>query len=474
MAITGTNGADEFKGTLFADEIFGLGGNDMVFASPGADTIDGGAGNDTVDYQLFFSRLGATAAIAGIRGDAVDVDLERSVQFGGLADGDVLISVENVIGSTFGDFIRGNGEDNILGGADGNDFIEGRGGDDFIDGGGNPLGILNLFDSGDDDHLDGGAGDDTIFGGRGQDTLIGGPGDDALSGDEGNDLLIGGTGLNTVDGGLGVDTTTYAGSAAGMFVKIDLGSSGSGNGIAFSLDGQIADSLFGIENVTGSGFADQIIGSSADNVLQGGRGNDTLDGRGGRDTLDGGSGIDTATYAVSGSAVFVDLTQGVGLGGDNVNDTLISIENVIGSDFADFLIGSAGANALNGGGGADTLTGSLGTDTLTGGGGGDRFVWRAANETSVVLATMDVITDFNPAQGDRIDLSGIDANIVAAGNQAFTFIGEAAFTGASGEVNIIHVNGDTIIQMQTGVEVDSDASIRIPGLITLDASMFIL
>jgi Ca2+-binding RTX toxin-like protein len=475
MAINGTNGDDEFRGTIFADEINGLGGDDMVFASPGGDTINGGNDNDTVDYQRFFPHAGASLSALGIQSDAVDVDLQRSVQSDGYAEGDVLISIENVTGSAFDDVIRGNGEDNILAGASGSDFIEGRDGDDLLDGDGNPLGILYLDnnDGPGDDHLDGGAGDDVIRGGGGQDTLIGGLDNDELSGDAGSDLLIGGTGFNTVDGGAGTDTTSYAASSAGMFVTIG-SASGVGNGIAFSSDGQIGDSLFAIENVTGSNFADQIIGSSADNVLRGGRGNDTLDGRGGANTLDGGNGVDTVTYVAASSTVIVNLTLGAALGGGSSNDTLISIENATGSNFADFLIGNSGANVLNGGGGADTLTGAGGLDTLTGGTGADKFVWRDTSETGAVANTADVIIDFNPAESDRIDLSVIDANILVAGNQAFTFIGESAFTGAQGEVNVIFVNGDTIIQMQTGVEVDSDASIRIPGIVTLDASMFIL
>jgi hypothetical protein len=86
MALNGTNGDDEFKGTLFADEIFGFAGNDVIRGSPGADTINGGADQDTVDYSFFEFGIVFPAPISG---DAVNVDLERSVQFGGLAEGDV-------------------------------------------------------------------------------------------------------------------------------------------------------------------------------------------------------------------------------------------------------------------------------------------------------------------------------------------------------------------------------------------------
>jgi Ca2+-binding RTX toxin-like protein len=63
-------------------------------ASPGADTIDGGEDRDLVDYADFFvTKFGPI-----FTSDAVDVDLEREVQFGGMAEGDVLISIERMRG----------------------------------------------------------------------------------------------------------------------------------------------------------------------------------------------------------------------------------------------------------------------------------------------------------------------------------------------------------------------------------------
>ncbi len=79
------------------------------------------------------------------------------------------------------------------------------------------------------------------------------------------------------------------------------------------------------------------------------------------------------------------------------------------------------------------LRGGAGKDTLTGGIGGDRFVFAATGD-SVTGANADRITDFSRAQGDRIDLSAIDANTGAAGNQAFTFIGSGAFTHHAGQL----------------------------------------
>ena len=59
---------------------------------------------------------------------------------------------------------------------------------------------------------------------------------------------------------------------------------------------------------------------------------------------------------------------------------------------------------------------------------GDRFVWNSTTETSLTPATMDLITDFNFAEGDRIDVMAVDADVFAPGNQMFRFIGTAAFT----------------------------------------------
>src|SRR5215813_6362370 len=115
MPVTGTAGNDTLFGTSAADQMFGLAGDDLIFGSSGADTIDGGSGSDTVDYQVVFQPLPVTPGlILLIRAGAVDVDLERSTQAGGLAQGDVLIGIENIDGSTKDDVIKGDGANNVL------------------------------------------------------------------------------------------------------------------------------------------------------------------------------------------------------------------------------------------------------------------------------------------------------------------------------------------------------------------------
>jgi Ca2+-binding RTX toxin-like protein len=539
MALNGTSGNDKLRGTVFADEIFGFGGDDTIGGSPGADTINGGSGRDTVNYSEF------QAGVTFIPGGAVDVDLERATQSGGLAEGDVLAGVENVIGSREDDVIRGDDADNGLHGSGGDDILEGRDGDDLLTG--DVVGGFFGLTPG-NDRLDGGAGNDRLLGNEGDDTLIGGSGDDELLGEAGDDLLFGDPGVDRLDGGAGVDTATYVNAATGVNVDLAAG---------VGLGGDAAgDVLISVENLNGSDFADTLTGSSGANILNGGVGNDVLAGLGGADVLHGGAGQDTASYAASGAGVTVDLSTGTASGGDATGDTLISIERLLGSGFTDVLVGNAlanvldggggadllaggggndtyvvdsagdvvieaagqgtdnvratvsftlaanienltlldaggaidgngnaldnvitgngGDNVLGGGGGADTLIGARGIDTLIGGAGGDRFVWRDVAESGNAAATADTIVDFDPLAGDLIDLGGVDANALAAGNQAFTFIGAAGFSGTPGEINFVHVDGDTIIQLQTGVVGDVEMAIRIEGIVTPEAGWFVL
>ncbi|HEX8654284.1 MAG TPA: M10 family metallopeptidase C-terminal domain-containing protein, partial [Allosphingosinicella sp.] len=93
------------------------------------------------------------------------------------------------------------------------------------------------------------------------------------------------------------------------------------------------------------------------------------------------------------------------------------------------LWGGAADDTLTGGGGNDLIFGGRGADQLRGNGGADTFRYHATNESPIGLANVDTILDFVHGV-DKIDLSVIDANTVLDGNQAFTFIGSAAFTAA--------------------------------------------
>ncbi|MGZ8296007.1 MAG: M10 family metallopeptidase C-terminal domain-containing protein, partial [Allosphingosinicella sp.] len=100
------------------------------------------------------------------------------------------------------------------------------------------------------------------------------------------------------------------------------------------------------------------------------------------------------------------------------------------------LFGGGGNDVLTGGGGADLIFGGLRGDTLTGGAGNDIFRYDSVAESNSV--ERDGIQDFN--SGDLIDLSRIDANTLLAGNQAFNFIGGAAFSNTAGELRFENIS----------------------------------
>jgi Ca2+-binding RTX toxin-like protein len=247
-AITGSNFGDAVTGDGVNNVITARGGADIVFARGGDDFIDGGSGNDTLVGESGNDRIVGGAGNDRIEGgdgyDAVDfanapslvlVNLEAGVvNFDGEGGNDVLLSIEAVTGSNFGDAITGNGDNNSIIAQGGGDTVFARGGDDYVDGGsgGDSLvgeaGNDSLLGGGDNDTLEGGVGQDTLVGGFGSDTLTGG-GDadrfvfgqfDALSG--GAELItdfqlnidkIDLSGIDAIAGG-GDDAFTFVGVSA--------------------------------------------------------------------------------------------------------------------------------------------------------------------------------------------------------------------------------------------------------------------
>jgi Ca2+-binding RTX toxin-like protein len=306
----------------------------------------------------------------------------------------------------------------------------------------------------------GGAIGDDISGSGGVDLLIGGAGDDGLSGGGGDDRLAGGAGADRLDGGAGSDTASYADATSGVHVDLL-----SGRGALAEAEG---DTLTGIENLNGSAFDDLLEGDTGVNQLRGGVGDDVLRGRGGADRLDGGAGSDTVSYTDAAVAIRVDLAAGTGTLGDAAGDVLISIENVNGSASGDTIEGNAGANRLQGFNGDDVLRGRGGADRLDGGAGADVFVFDAVTDSR--LGASDQISDFNRAQGDRIDLSAIDV----AGDRGFTFIGDGTYSGVAGELRVAADSGALIVYADVDGDRRSDMSILVYGVTSLTSADFIL
>ena len=138
--INGTNNNDELYGTVDADTINGRGGHDILQGRGGADTLNGGDGYDTARYTD--SSVGVAVNLATGRG------------FGGSAEGDVLTSIEGLIGSYYNDYLVGDAQYNEFYGHNGADILDGGEGGDL------------LYGDDKDDTLKGGGGDDILDGGH--------------------------------------------------------------------------------------------------------------------------------------------------------------------------------------------------------------------------------------------------------------------------------------------------------------------
>ncbi|MFY8144225.1 MAG: calcium-binding protein [Caulobacter sp.] len=397
--LTGDAGSNYIWGDAGDDKLYGGAGDDFFAGGAGVNVIDGGEGFDTVDYAM--SAVG------------VEVDLSRNIatsRFGDTSISDTLSSIELVTGSIYADFIIGNMAENYLYGDAGNDVLRAEGGGDV---------------------LEGGEGDDFLIGSL-SDILIGGGGDDQLSVSSGS---------NYVDGGDGVDalqTFTYAD------VQVDLRIV-----IAQEIAPGFKVEVRGIENLIGGHGNDVLIANADDNRIEGLTGNDVID---------GGEGFDFATYRSAPGGVWVDLTK-AGVAQDTRSagiDTLINIEGLRGSVYADVLIGNAGANALEGEYDDDLLIGGGGRDLLTGGASADTF--KFAIQDSIALdntdGNLDVITDFESI--DRLDFSAGTTPATYREMAASSYL-EAQALAVSG------VSSGAVMKYYTAVQVGADVYVFVAG-----------
>ncbi|MDX0009136.1 protease [Sinorhizobium meliloti] len=325
-------------------------------------------------------------------------------------------------------------------------------------------------------------GNDTISGGNLADVLLGFGGNDLINGNGGNDILwghdgtdtiTGGAGQDEINGGAGYDTASYATATASVVANLFAPSRNAGDAYG--------DTFIYIENLTGSRFNDTLTGDKWVNVLTGGDGNDVLTGGAGADKLFGGSGWDTASYASAAAGIVANLGSSSGNTGDAAGDVYSSIENLVGSGYADELYGTGGMNSIAGGAGDDiigtgwgndSIYGGAGADRLVGGAGADKFLFKALSDSKTTSS--DSIFDFLPSEQDRIDVSAIDANWKVAGNEAFTFVGTASFTGAGGELRYVKHASDTYIHGDVNGDKVSDFKIHLDDAMILTKDYFIL
>ena len=423
-ALDGTNGfviegggADDLLGLRVSEagDMNGDGFSDVVVGAMGTET---NGGSDTgASYVVFGSATGI-----GVNGrlDVTGLDGFNGFRLDGIDVGDRAGSSVSGAGD-----VNGDGYDDLIIGARGADA-----------GGVADAGISYVvfgFDT------------STVLGTAGADILTGGVGTQTIDGLAGNDRLEGGGGADILDGGLGFDTAIYGNATAGVGVNL-----GSGRGFLGEADG---DTLTGIERVVGSAFSDALIGDAGGNVLVGGGGNDFMIGGAGNDVLDGGgngdrlegglgaddliggAGFDTAFYrnATTGG-VTVDLSTGLGSGGEAEGDTYASIEIVNGSFAADVLIGDDGMNGLAASAGDDVLDGRGGNDVLVGSLGADTFMFQDGHGT-------DRIMDFADGE-DVLDYSA-HTGVGSFGDLTVFDVGANAIVqdGAGGQVVLVGAAG---------------------------------
>ena len=430
---TGLAGADSLRGVGGFNLINGGEGNDFLLGNDWTDTLNGGGGADTLRGEGGADRL-----TGGLGADMMD---------GGEGEDVFLVSGEEGVG------------DRIFGGA-GVDVLElptGTARFDVLAASSveritGPTAFLTILGTAEADYLDfrsmivdrplliaTGAGNDTVFASNQDDTVRGGDGleqgyIDGLAGGDTLDLLQRATAAEVI----------AFGSAGDLYLR-----RGATNSYS---------SYIGFEHVTGSQFSDRLEGNAAANRLHGmngsdtligGLGNDTIVGGAGADSMDGGSDFDILSYETTTTAMTVNLSGAWSIAGsaERTGDvfsgfegirTGLGADSVLGSTGADWIEGWGGSDTLLGGIGADTLIGGLGKDLMTGGAGLDRMVLTSVADSPLAFAGRDVINTF--AHGDKIDLSGIDARTNVAGDQAFSFIGAAAFSGVSGQLRFDMTN----------------------------------
>ena len=381
---------------------------------------DDGTGTDTITVQGLYTKpveislcysveAGQTSTAEAMYYDSND--LSHTLVISGL--------IENASGSNGMDIIQGNEFANLI------------------------FGDETRIGPGAEDTLAGGLGNDTIYGGSGADIISGNDDNDQLFGDAGNDTISGDAGIDTIEGGAGADSLTgggnagdtlsYATSTAGVQIILTYGATTLGHG------GDAAgDAVTGFLNVIGSAFADQIEDTDKINLANGANDN-TFFGGGGPDLLLLGGGND------------------VGYGG-------------IGNDI---LVGEFGNDTLYGGDGNDLLRGAGGKDVLTGGLGADRFIFRTVTDSTVDIGARDTITDFSSVDGDKIDLSSIDAALSVQGDQAFHLI-TTRFRGNEGELRVVNHHGDLLVTGDVNGDRLADFAILVLHVTSLSESDFVL
>jgi Ca2+-binding RTX toxin-like protein len=314
---------------------------------------------------------------------------------------------------------------------------------------------------------------DIIYGYGGNDEIRGYDEADDIYGGSGNDLIYGGAGIDNIYGGSGVNDL-FGGNGVDRFVMSNRGTSASDDWIGdFTLD---VDRI----NVRAWGISD--FSQIKELLHTDGRGDTWFNAR--YDGFDHFITIDRVSrnqlipsdfiYSNAGAKTEVGTDNADTLFGSQGNDTLNGLDGkdiLLGGEGNDDLLGGAGADEIIGGKGNDQITGAKGQDTLSGDAGEDIFVFKKVAH-SLAGGSRDLIEDFVRGK-DVIDVSAIDANDTASGNQDFDWIETADFT-AAGQLRYRYSGGMTIISGNTDGDGDAEFQLALEGRINLGAGDFVL
>jgi trimeric autotransporter adhesin len=412
-------GADETNDTLFVlnpvalpeyqYKFYGGSGNDTIISAQFADVVNGGDGVDAVAYWDSTSgvtvnlRLGFAFDGYGSRPDE-GIDADNSTD-----KFEVLLSIENVFGSSYSDIIVGSDFDNALSGRGGIDHLYGGNGQDHLQGGG------------DNDWLQGGSGNDRLDGATGEDTAIYlGDYDDytTTKAADGTITVVSG---NVLELGTDILTDIEVIRFRDFEIQTSL--------IPVTVDPETPDA--GVYH-PGTAENDQIWGASGDDNLFGAGGDDQLIGSGGNDYLDGGEGTDSL-YGGTGNDTLASWT-----GDDSIN----------GGDGNDAIYGWSGNDRLKGDIGNDTILGESGSDVIFGGAGND-IIYGDGNENLYGAGAADIMYG---GAGDDTLYGG------ETGTDIAVYLGEfddyLITKAADGTVSIVSGNSTELgLDILSGIEV---------------------
>jgi Ca2+-binding RTX toxin-like protein len=286
------------------------------------------------------------------------------------------------------------------------------------------------------ENASGGAHDDFLQGNSLANWLVGGGGSDRIWGDAGNDIIVIGTGSDgsSIDGGADTDKLSVSGIVNSLAVINSIEEIELASGAALTLTGiQVSGGLALTTAITGTGSL----------------------------TINVTAGVLLATKLMSfGAGVALTIN---GTATSDIMKLGNAVQTVNGGDGTDQIKGGSQVDTINGGAGIDKIMGLGGADVLTGGTGNDVFRYLAQSDSGL-SANADRITDFAIGQ-DRMNFKDIDADAVTAGDQAFTFLGNGAFTSpGTGQIRYQDSGADLLVLVDVNGDGAADMAVILQGL----------